>query len=61
LSILDIGDGIPRIPDGEVEDEGEEGGGEEGVGMLVDEGGGDGAKEAYGDPDDGEGLGRWPV
>jgi len=44
-----------------VEDEGEEGGGEEGVGMLVDEGGGDGAKEAYGDPDDGEGLGRWPV
>ena len=61
LSILDVGNGIPGIPDGEVESEGEEGGSEEGVGVLVDEGGGDGAKESNADPDDGEGLGRWPV
>lgn len=43
LPVLDVGDGVPCISDREMEDEGEKSGGEEGVGSLVDEGGGDSA------------------
>lgn len=60
LPILNVRDGVPCISDREVEDECEKSGGEKGIGGLVDEGGGDGAENTDGNPDDWKGLGRWP-
>lgn len=61
LSILHVGDRVPGITNGQVQDEGEESGGEESIGRLVHKGGGNSTKDTNGNPNDGKGFGRWPV